>query len=173
MYCCCCCCSVHILRLFQTLITPSILHQILTSRPFLELAGSCASNGTNSFWKIYLKGVQKWIFPRLLKCKNQEIWMVQTKVSNTQWEHCQVSHSSHSDRAPCTQPVSRTEAQPCQGPSGPGRAGPQDQCVAEGHHQPSAGARSRQPEAAVPSSFSILEAALYFLLYESVSYFSL
>ena len=29
------------------------------------------------------------------------------------------------------------------------------QCVAEGHHQPSAGARSRQPEAAVPSSSTI------------------
>ena len=139
--CCYCCCSVTILRLFQTLITPSILHQILTSRPFLESAGSCASNGTNVFWKFCLEEVQKWIFPGLLKCKNQEIWMVHTEVGTIE----RVTSPSLCDRAPCTQPVSRTEAQPCQGLQALAGLGPQSKCVAKGHHQPSAGARSRQP----------------------------
>ena len=138
---CCCycyCCSVTILRLFQTLITPSILHQILTSRPFLESAGSCASNETNIFWKICLKGVQKWIFPSLLKCKNQEIWMVHTEVTtpptSTFWSRCNpcpwvfnlystdvtcpVETSQHTGSS--CQPVSRRpEAPAYQGPSGP------------------------------------------------------
>ena len=141
--CCCCSCSVHILRLFQTLITPSILHQILTSRPFLELAGSWASNGVNCFWKFCLKGVQKWIFPSLLKCKNQEIWMVHTEVVTR--ERVSV-HNSALSQCPGLRPSPARGLQVLAG------LGPQSQCVAEGHHQPSAGAGSRQHEAAVPSS---------------------
>ena len=47
---CCCCCSITIWHIFETLITSSILHQILTSRPFLESAGSSPSYDTNQVW---------------------------------------------------------------------------------------------------------------------------
>ena len=57
------------LHQLQSLIMSSILHQMLTSRPFLETDWSSLSNGTIFFSELFLKKVQKLIFlpPKIKK----------------------------------------------------------------------------------------------------------